>query len=80
MNVNMNSTLQSGLQGVQSATQGVERAAKDIVRSGTDGAAGQNNVVESIVDLQLYERSVQASAQVVKTADEVLGSILDTMV
>tara|TARA_R110002072_G_scaffold1130_11_gene9492 strand:+ start:1070 stop:1306 length:237 start_codon:yes stop_codon:yes gene_type:complete len=78
--MNVNSTLQSGLQGIQSATQGVERAAKDIVRSGTDGAVGQNNVVESLVDLQLYERSVQASAKVVKTADEVLGTILDTMV
>lgn len=78
--MNVNSILQTGIQGVQSATQGVERAAKEIVRSGTDGAAGQNNVVEPIVDLKLYERSVQASAQVVKTADEVLGSILDTMV
>tara|TARA_R110001599_G_C12181396_1_gene654089 strand:- start:1200 stop:1442 length:243 start_codon:yes stop_codon:yes gene_type:complete len=80
MTMSVNSILHSGIQGVQSATQGVERAAKDIVRSGTDGAAGQNNVVESIVDLQLYERSVQASAQIVKTADEVLGTILDTMV
>lgn len=78
--MSVNSILNSGIQGVQSATQGIERVAKDIVRSGTDGAAGQNNVVESIVDLQLYERSVQASAQIVKTADEVLGTILDTMV
>ncbi len=78
--MSVNSILQSGIQGVQTATQGVERAAKDIVRSGADGAAGQNKVVESIVDLQLYERSVQASAQIVKTADEVLGTILDTMV
>tara|TARA_R110001592_G_scaffold291131_2_gene560447 strand:+ start:52051 stop:52287 length:237 start_codon:yes stop_codon:yes gene_type:complete len=76
----VNSIMQSGIQGIQNATQGVERAAKDIVRSGTNGAASQNNVVESIVDLQLYERSVQASAQIVKTADEVLGTILDTMV
>ena len=78
--MSVNSILNPGIQGVQSATQGVERVAKDIVRSGADGAAGQNNVVESIVDLQLYERSVQASAQIVKTADEVLGTILDTMV
>ena len=78
--MSVNSILQSGIQGVQTATQGVERAAKDIVRSGADGAAGQSAVVESIVDLQLYERSVQASAQIVKTADEVLGTILDTMV
>lgn len=78
--MNVNSTLQTGLQGVQNATQGVERAAKDIVRSGADGATASTNVVESIVDLQLYERSVQASSQVVKTADEVLGTILDAMV
>jgi len=78
--MSINSILQSGVQGVQSATQGVERVAKDVVRSGTDGATSQGNVVESIVDLQLYERSVQASAQIVKTADEVLGTILDTMV
>jgi flagellar hook-associated protein FlgK len=31
------------------------------------------------VDLQLYKRSVEASAQVVKTADETLGSLLDIM-
>jgi flagellar hook-associated protein FlgK len=78
--MSVNSILQSGVQGVQSATQGVERVAKDIVRSGTDGVAGQSNVVESMVDLQLYERSVQASSQIVKTADEVLGTILDMMV
>tara|TARA_R110001592_G_scaffold191441_1_gene437682 strand:+ start:15622 stop:15858 length:237 start_codon:yes stop_codon:yes gene_type:complete len=78
--MSVNSILQSGVQGIQTATQGVERAAKDIVRSGTEGASSQSNVVESIVDLQLYERSVQASAQIVKTADEVLGTILDTMV
>ncbi|MFT6030066.1 MAG: flagellar basal body rod protein FlgG [Oleiphilaceae bacterium] len=78
--MSVNSILQSGVQGVQSATQGVERVAKDIVRSGTDSVAGQSNVVESMVDLQLYERSVQASSQIVKTADEVLGTILDMMV
>ena len=52
------------------------------MRSGTvDGAAGSNSndIVESIVDLKLYERSIEASAQVVRTADEVLGSLLDTM-
>jgi flagellar hook protein FlgE len=34
-------------------------------------------MTESIVDLKLYERSVEASAQVVKTADETLGTLLD---
>ena len=38
---------------------------------------GGNGMTESIVDLKLYERSVEASAQVVKTADETLGTLLD---
>jgi len=78
--MNVNSVLQSGLQGVQDGLQGVEKAASEIVRAGTSGgAAGSSDVVEPIVDLKLYERSVNASAQVVRTADEVLGSLLDTM-
>jgi flagellar hook-associated protein FlgK len=81
--MSVNSILQSGIQGVQAATQGAEKAARDIVRAGTDSggtSTSPGNVVEPIVDLQLYERSVQASSQVVKTADEVLGSLLDIMV
>lgn len=76
--MSVNSILQTGVQGIQNATQGAEIAAREIVRasSGTSSA----NVVEAMVDLKLYERSVQASSQVVKTADEVLGSILDIMV
>jgi len=78
--MNVNSVLQTGLQGVQNGLEGVEKAATEIVRAGTvNGSTGSNDVVESIVDLKLYERSVKASAQVVRTADEVLGSILDTM-
>lgn len=80
--MNINTVLQNGVQGVQQGIDGAQRAASDIVRSGTvDGPAGSNSndVVEAVVDLKLYERSVQASAQVVRTADEVLGTLLDTM-
>jgi len=78
----VNSVLQAGVQGIQRGFDGAEKAATDIVRSGTvDGAAGSNSndVVEAVVDLKLYQRSVEASAQVVRTADEVLGTLLDTM-
>jgi len=76
----INAVLQSGLQGVQKATLGAEKAATEIVRSGSiDGPAGSNSVVEPIIDLKLYERSIEASAQVVKMADEVLGTLLDTL-
>jgi len=74
------SILQTGLQGVQKGIDGAEKAALSIVKSGSDGSteSDSNSVTESIVDLQLYERSIEASAKVVKTADDVLGSLLDT--
>lgn len=78
--MNVNSALNTGLQGIQKGMEGVEKAAAQIVRGGVDGAAGSNaNLIEPIVELKLYERSVEASAQIVKTADEVLGTLLDTM-
>jgi flagellar hook protein FlgE len=78
--MNVNSVLDSGLTGVRQGIEGVEKAASEIVRAGTvDGADGANDVIEPIIDLRLYQRSVEASAQVVRTADEVLGTLLDTM-
>lgn len=78
--MNVNSVLDSGLTGVRQGIEGVEKAASEIVRAGTvDGADGSNDVIEPIIDLRLYQRSVEASAQVVRTADEVLGTLLDTM-
>jgi hypothetical protein len=62
---------------------GMENAARKIARGGNDGpqgsAEGPGGLLEPMIDLKLYERSVQASAQIVKTADETLGSLLDIM-
>ena len=79
--MNVNTTLQTGLQGVQRGLEGVEKAASEITRVGTleDAARSTRDVIEPMVDLKLYERSVEASAQVVKVADEVLGTLLDTL-
>jgi hypothetical protein len=77
--MNINTTIQTGLQGVQQGIDGVDRAATDIVRAGTVDSVEGGEVVEPIIELRLYERSVQASAQVVRTADEVLGTLLDTL-
>lgn len=76
----INSVLQSGVQGVQKGIQGMEQSAKEVVAAGSvDSAAGTSDIVEPIIELKLYERSVEASAKVVKTADELLGKLLDTM-
>lgn len=76
-------TLSIGIQGIQEGMVGMENAARKIARGGVDGpqgtAEGAGDLIEPIVDLKLYERSVEASAQVVKTADETLGTLLDIM-
>lgn len=80
----INNTLAIGMQGIQDGMYGMENAARKIARAGVDGPQGSaqtgSSLVEPTVDLKLYQRSVEASAQVVKTADETLGTLLDIMV
>lgn len=77
----INNALNIGIQGVQDGIRGMDGAARKIARGGVDGpqgsADGGNSLIEPITDLKLYKRSVEASAQVVKTADETLGTLLD---
>ena len=78
--MNINAVSEIGLNGVRTGLEGAEKAAADIVRAGAvDGADGTNDVVEPIIELRLYQRSVEASSLVVRTADEVLGTLLDTL-
>jgi len=80
----LNNTLAIGVQGIQDGMYGMENAARRIARAGIDGPQGSaesgSSLIEPIVDLKLYERSVEASAQVVRVADETLGSLLDIVV
>ncbi|HKK55236.1 flagellar biosynthesis protein FlgE [Marinobacter sp.] len=78
----ISNTLGIGIQGVQEGLQGMEASARKIARGGADGpqgtaADGAGGLIEPVIDLKLYERSVQASAQIVRTADETLGTLLD---
>lgn len=73
----INNALNIGIQGVQDGMRGMDGAARQIARGGVDGPRGSGGLIEPITDLKLYERSVEASAQVVKTADETLGTLLD---
>jgi hypothetical protein len=77
--MNVNSALQTGLQGVQRGQEGMLEAANEIVKVTTEPTAENSNVIEPMVDLKLYEQTVEASLQVVKAADETLGTLLDAM-
>ena len=78
--MNINSVMQTGIQGIQKGIQGMEQSADAIVRAGTaEGISESNSFIEPIMDLKLYEQTVEASTKVVKTADEMLGTLLDTV-
>ncbi len=83
----ISNVLSTGLQGIKQGVQGAEKAATRIAQAGQPLAddtgvneAGSDifdSLIEPIVDLKLYENSVKASAKVVKTADEMIGTLLD---
>ena len=46
----------------------------------SDSHGALSQLAHDLVDVKLYQRQVQASAQVVETADEVLGFLVDVRV
>ena len=75
----LGSLLNTGVSGIQTGLKGAQKAASDIVNI---GAAGEGDALQdlstAVVDLKTSELQVKASAQVVKVADEILGTLLDT--
>ena len=86
------SAFNSGVQGLQTATEAADQAAADIVAETT--AAQEVDVVsqapesneqtvpdlnQSLVDLKVAEHQAKASTEVIKTADDSLGTLLDVI-
>ena len=83
----------SGLQGIQQANQNLDKTAFDIANTGNQTANNPNqssgfsfnsqtlpDLSESIIDLKVAEYQAKSSANVIKSADEALGTILDIRV
>jgi len=83
----------SGLQGIQQANQSLDTTAFNIVSVGnqTNNNLNQSpdfslnnqtlpDLSESIVDLKVAEYQAKSSVNVIKSADEALGTILDIRV
>lgn len=78
----------AGLSGIQAGQRRVEQAAGEVASAA--GApvqpspaqqvepANPSDLAESLVGLTQGRNEVQASARVVETADEVLGTLIDT--
>ncbi|MFO7787112.1 MAG: flagellar biosynthesis protein FlgE [Halospina sp.] len=85
----ISNSLSIGVNGVQDAQRGMQDAASRIARSGTTDAppqeavapdrasAGEDSLAGSIVDLKVNQRNAEASVEVVRTADEMVGTLLD---
>ena len=87
------SAFNSGVQGLQKATKAADQAAADIVAS-TSAVREADNVSQapvnteqdipdlnrSIVELKVAEHQAKASIEVIKTADDSLGTLLDVTV
>ena len=79
----MNSITQTGLIGIQKGMQGMQKAASEIASAShfnpqsPETSAPRKDIVESLVDMKRSSHQVQASVQVIKAGDVVIGSLLD---
>lgn len=73
----INSIANSGIQGINEGLRQATDAANRIAQPQID--QGLEQFTEAAVDLKSAEQQVQASAQVVKTADELVGTLIDTL-
>lgn len=90
------SAFNAGVQGFQKATEDATQAAANIAASGANQAATSDNnettvaqaqstsntpsLTESAIDLRVAEFQAKASANVIESADENLGTLLDVRV
>ncbi len=68
------STLQTGIAGINNGLDGMRRNATEIARATTGNGA---DIPHALVDLRTNQHQVEASVKVIKSADEMLGSLLD---
>lgn len=69
----------SALQGIQKSLDGLRQNAADIAsKDQLDKAGQETSLVGSMVDMKQNQVQLQASAKVVSTVDEVLGTIINT--
>ena len=69
------SILQAGLQGVRSGIDQFGRAAGQVAAAQV--AESSSNSVDGLIEVKQAQQTIQASAAVIKVADETLGSLLD---
>ena len=78
--MDVGSAVNQGLIGMQRSQTEISKSAQQIVRAGTterDNPA-KNDVVESLVNIKAQTQVFNASAKIVRAADETIGTLLKT--
>jgi hypothetical protein len=73
--MSISSILSVGVQGVQFGINRANQAAGQIARVGTN--LGSGDLALPIVNLKISELQVKVSADIIKTADQMLGTLID---
>ncbi len=72
------SAVNASLLGIQKGLSGMRKNASDIAKAGTqESGLSAEQLTRSIVGLKEDELQVKASAKVLKTVNETLGSLID---
>ncbi len=75
----INSLLGAGLQGLQQSQQNINTAATEIAQVSTSSPLqSSTELAEPLIEMTLEQQVFDASAKVVTTADEMVGTLLDT--
>lgn len=77
--MDIGTTFNSAMQAFQRADEGLRRSADTIARQ-TGGVQGREDLNTALVEAKTYEVQAKAAVKVVKAADEMLGTLLDTRV
>lgn len=73
----VDNSLQLGVLGIRRAFDGVRESAGRIASSEQMTAQDPAGIAKPLVDLKTYELQAEASAEVVKTVDRMIGSLFD---
>jgi hypothetical protein len=87
MGSSTSSLLGIGVQGMQQSLGRIDQAASNIARAGisqnesgggTGGTSGDTmNIATNLVDMTFNQHIFDASAKIIKSADEMIGTVLD---
>ena len=77
----INSAMQIGFSGMRNAYAGMVQSSQQIASSGTqEYGASMPDILENMVSLKENQQLFDASAKVVETSDQMLGTLLDVRV